>query len=94
MDIDNAKRDIERRFAASESFSHLHIQKYGRSLILLSGPAEAPQRHARFTHIAGNEWGLSFPHHTGKWEKTPFTGTLDELVETLVTTFPFYLESY
>lgn len=94
MDIDDAKSELERRCAGDDTLQHLRIQKYGKSLTLLSGPNDDAQKHARFTHIAGSTWGLSFPRHTSKWEKTPFTGTLDELVETLVTNFPFYLEAY
>jgi hypothetical protein len=59
----------------------------------LSGPLENARKHARFTHIAGNAWGFSFPRHSGTWEKAPFTGELDELVDTLTTNFPFYLEA-
>lgn len=94
MDIDNAKSNLERRCASDEALAHLRVQKYGKSLTLLSGPDDDAQKHARFTHIAGNAWGLSFPRHTGKWEKSPFTGTLDELVDTLVGNFPHYLDSY
>ena len=92
MDIETAKTGLERRCANAEGLAHLRVKKYGKSLMLLSGPESGPQKHARFTHISGNDWGLSFPRHTGKWEKTPFTGTLGELLDTLVTNFPFYLE--
>lgn len=94
MDIDNAKSKLERRCTTDEALAHLRVQKYGKSLTLLSGPDDDAQKHARFTHIAADSWGLSFPRHTGKWEKSPFTGTLDELVDTLVDNFPHYLDSY
>ena len=94
MDIDTAKSGLERLCASTEALAHIRVKKHGQSLMLMSGPEDTAQKHARFTHIASGLWGLSFPRHTGKWENTPFTGTLDELVDTLVTTFPFYLEQY
>jgi hypothetical protein len=74
--------------------NHLRVRKRGQSLTLYSEDAHGPQDHARFTSLAARTWGLSLPHHTGRWEKTPFTGSLDELVEVLVTDFGFYLERY
>jgi hypothetical protein len=32
----------------------------------------------RFTRLAANSYGLSVRRHTGRWEKTPFSGTLEE----------------
>jgi hypothetical protein len=35
----------------------------------------------RFTRLGGNNYGLSVKRHTGRWEKTPFSGTLEQTVE-------------
>ena len=35
----------------------------------------------RFTRLGGNNYGLSVKRHTGRWEKTPFRGTLEQTVE-------------
>lgn len=40
----------------------------------------------RFTHLQGPVFGLSVMRHTGRWEKTPFSGTVDELLEILIST--------
>ena len=53
-----------------------------------------PQKHAKLSHLGLDIWNLSFPKHTGRWEKTPFSGTSEELVETLVSNFSFYLEKW
>src|SRR5271166_4023356 len=34
----------------------------------------------RFTRLGTNSYGLSVKRHTGRWEKTPFRGTLEETV--------------
>jgi hypothetical protein len=92
MDLEDACAQLERLAAEQPHLAHLRVKKHGSSLVLFSGAGEGVQRHARFTQIAAAEWGLSFPLHTGRWEKTPFTGSLREIWETLVTNFPFYLE--
>ena len=35
------------------------------------------------TALNRSSFGLSVRRHTGRWEKTPFTGTLDELVDVI-----------
>ena len=35
----------------------------------------------RFTHLRSSQYGLSVKRHTGRWERTPFSGTLEEMVE-------------
>jgi len=60
---------------------HLTVSRQGESF---AGSTE-PDDRVRLTHLGGEVYGLSVMRHTGSWEKTPFTGTLSELVETLST---------
>jgi hypothetical protein len=92
MDLEDARAQLEQLAAAHPQLAHLRVKKHGSSLVLFSGVGAAMQRHARFTQIAAAEWGLSFPLHTGRWDRTPFTGSLREIWEMLVTDFPCYLE--
>jgi 3-deoxy-7-phosphoheptulonate synthase len=39
------------------------------------------QNCCRFTLLRGNQYGLSMADHTGRWEETPFTGTIEELLQ-------------
>jgi hypothetical protein len=48
----------------------------------------------RLEPLSGNGYGLSFHHHSGRWEPTPFTGDLDRLARVLTTEFAAYLDSY
>jgi hypothetical protein len=73
------------------SLSHLRVKKHGDALLLLSGKAREEQKHARLTALGKNVWGLSLPRHTGRWERTPFIGPLDQVLDTLITGFGFYL---
>jgi len=49
---------------------------------------------ARLTPLAGDQYGLSFHQHTGRWEPTPFSSDLDHLARVLVTEFGAYLAPY
>lgn len=94
MDIDDARHELAETLADREGLEHLQVKKHGSSLVIYSGAGDDEQKHARLTHLGGSIWGLSFPLHTGRWEKTPFTGTAIELLDTLTTNFPFYLEHH
>ena len=48
----------------------------------------------RLEPLSGNRYGLSFHHHSGRWEPTPFTGDLGRLARVLTTEFGAYLDSY
>jgi len=48
----------------------------------------------RLEPFSGDQYGLSFHHHTGRWEPTPFTGDLGRLASVLTTEFAAYLDSY
>ena len=52
------------------------------------------QSVVRLQPLSDNEYGLSFHHHTGRWERTPFTGDVVRLARVLTTEFEPYLESY
>ncbi len=49
---------------------------------------------ARLEPVSGNPYGLSFHHHSGRWEGTPFTGDVGRLASVLTTEFGAYLDSY
>jgi hypothetical protein len=48
----------------------------------------------RLEPLSGNTYGLSFHHHTGRWERTPFTGDAAHLARVLTTEFGAYLDVY
>lgn len=75
---------------ASEAF---FVTKRGESLTLCSGERAKPEPRARFTFVQRNTWGLSLPHHTGRWQRTPIAGAMDDVFSTLVRDFGFYLST-
>ncbi len=46
----------------------------------------------RLEPLSGNQYGLSFHHHTGRWEPTPFTGDIGLLASVVTTEFRAYLD--
>lgn len=90
----HAPEELESILRRYPDLAHLCVKKRGQSMTLCSENAQGAQEHARFTFLGAGTWGLSLPHHTGRWEKTPFTGSMEELVDVLVENFGFYLERY
>jgi hypothetical protein len=86
-----AEQQLRQLLAGYHGLEHLHVIPRGTSLTLYSGSSDDPISHARFTWLGGTAWALSLPRHTGRWEKTPFTGTLDELVQLLTQLLGFHL---
>jgi len=85
---------LEELLARHEALDHLRVKKWGSSLIIFSGEGRDQQKHARLTELGRDVWGLSLPRHTGSWERTPFVGSMEELVGALTSDFAFYLEQW
>lgn len=90
------QKDLEEleRLLTREGLDHLRANRRGESITICSGDGADQQKHARITKLGHKTWALSFPHHTGRWERTPFVGPMEELVATLVRDFSFYLEPW
>jgi len=85
--------ELEEELAKYDGLTHLRVKKRGDSLVIFSGEPKDPQNHARMTYLDGDTWGLSLPKHTGRWERTPFTGTMEDILDTLVSNFRYYLKN-
>lgn len=71
-----------RAILADRSLPHLHVTKRGKALTIASGPQSDPDPEARLTLLGAGTWRLDFRHHAGRWDQTPFTGGLADLVDT------------
>jgi hypothetical protein len=48
---------------------------------------------ARLTPLGAAGYGLSFHHHTGRWEPMPYSGSLGELAQVIVEQLsPFLID--
>ena len=77
-----------------EGLEHLDVEVRGDAVIVFSMEDGAKRRRARFTWLGAGHYGLSLTRHTGRWEPTPFTGPLPEVVDVLVSQLGFHLARY
>ena len=59
------------------------VRAHGESRILGRPDDSGPDDRVKLTRIGRAAWGLSVKRHTGRWERTPFSGKLDEMVEVM-----------
>jgi hypothetical protein len=61
----------------------LSVRVHGNHLIVGRNAGDEPDDRVRLTRISAQSFGLSVKRHTGRWEKTPFSGTMPEMVKTI-----------
>ena len=95
-----AKQRLERLLAGNSLTEGMYVRAWGDHLIIgrhepfgPSGEVEADDR-LRLTAQSASSYGLSVRRHTGRWEKTPFTGTLEELSDTIWTLMQHIVAPY
>jgi hypothetical protein len=91
MILDSAATQLQRKLAAYNGLEHLRVRRRGKALVIYSDTLDGTGNHAKLTALGGQQWGLSLPRPTGRWERTPFVGTLDELVATLTQMLGWHL---
>ena len=82
-----ARARLEELLSSNPLTEGMYVRSWGDHLIMgrhepfgPDGETEADDR-LRLTIRNRSSFGLSVRRHTGRWEKTPFTGTLDELAD-------------
>lgn len=82
-----ARARLEQLLAGHPGTQGMYVRTWGDHLIIgrpepfgPDGELEADDR-LRLTALKGTSYGLSVRRHTGRWEKTPFTGTIADLTE-------------
>ena len=74
-----------------QGFAHLHVRAYGQHLVIDTQEDDERWNRARLTSLQSGQYQLGMTDRRGKWEPTPFTGTLSELLTMLVHDFAFVL---
>ena len=86
-----AIQELKVLLAERSGLEHLEVRPRGKALTLCSDGQHGLEKHAKLTWLGGQLWALSLPTHTGRWEKTPFTGAMPELFQTLTQMLGFHL---
>ena len=89
-DMRIAESKLTGLLAAYEETGGLYVRVHGDHLILgrrepigPNGELENDDR-VRLTRLSASMYGLSVRRHTGRWERTPFSGTLEDMVDTIL----------
>ena len=89
--IQRAQERLSELLEQTEVTAGLLVRVRGKILTLVrveTGPGGKPDvdPRVRLTHLGGDRFGVSVLRHTGTWERTPFTGTIDEVVQIIIET--------
>jgi len=88
--LDDEAADFTTAIRAYGRYDHVTV-KADRGFLYVHADEEPV---ARLKPLSGGRYGLSFHHHTGRWEVTPFVGDLIRIVSVLTTEFGAYLDSW
>ncbi len=72
----------------NELTAGMNVRIHGDHLILARSDPETEAEttdRVRLTRLNASRYGLSVKRHTGRWERTPFCGTLKEMVHVMHT---------
>ncbi len=62
---------------AAIDLTHLNVVKRGQTLTIKDGS----HPEARLSLVGTGRWLLDFRHHSGRWQPTPFVGSIPEMVD-------------
>ncbi len=82
---------LEELLECNELTAGMYVRVHGDNLILGRREALGPEGEmeeedrVKLTRLNASTYGLSVKRHTGRWEKTPFRGSLEEVVDVIWT---------
>jgi hypothetical protein len=83
----SAQAELRRLLQSNELTLGMYVRVHGDHLIagreepIASTGALEPNDRVRFTRLSRGRYGVSVKRHTGRWQKTPFQGSIQETVE-------------
>jgi len=88
-----ASSHLKRLLERSPSTAGMYVRVHGKNLIVgreesFGGALEKVDR-VRFTRVNQVRYELAVKRHTGRWERTPFGGPLEDVVNALQGALPF-----
>lgn len=89
--METARMTLGRLLEQSDLTSGMTVRVHGDHLLLSRGEKGTPGSkretvdRVRLTRLTPSKYGLSVRRHTGRWERTPFSGSMPEMVEVMQT---------
>ncbi|WP_373894351.1 hypothetical protein ACUL41_00245 [Virgibacillus natechei] len=91
MKTDPMEKDVLEDILERKGFIHLNVRKHGDHLVIYSTEDGEKVNRARLTKVTAQYYQIGMADHRGRWESTPFRGTMEEMVTLLTTDFNFAL---
>jgi hypothetical protein len=100
LGMETARVQLTKLLESHELTAGMYVRVHGDNLIVgrrepagLQGKPENDDR-VRLTRLNTTIYGLSVKRHTGRWEKTPFTGSIKQMVEVILTFMRHIVSAY
>ena len=74
--------------------THLSVTVRRNNIVVYSEYEKQKENRCRFTQVRTNSYTMDMANHRGKWEATPFEGSLEELLQMVIEQFPWVLTDY
>ena len=90
MHMQPAQTKLRRLLDAHEQVAGLYVRLNGDHLIMGRREPLGPDGElddadrVRLTRLSASTYGLSVKRHTGRWERTPFSGDIETMVDTIM----------
>jgi len=84
--------ELQRQLRTLLGHDQIVTQAYGRHLLIKRLENGDPIVVARLTELGRHQYGAAFRSHSGRWEPLPGSGSLNEMVELVVTLLQPYLQ--
>lgn len=85
------EKQVVQVWLAERLMEHLDVDIRGSHVILYSGDDGDKWNRIRLTRLGGGAYQLAMADHRGKWDPTPFTGTMEQLLDLVASDFPWML---
>jgi hypothetical protein len=99
-EIREAELVVIRLVESNELTAGMYVRVRADDLILGRQEPTGPNNHmgpddrVKFTHRGANIYGVSVRRHTGRWEKTPFSGPLEDMFAIVCTFMQHLVAAY
>jgi len=95
-----AQSELSQLLGAHEATAGMYVRVHGDHLIAGRQEPFGPDNkiedddRVRLTRLNNSTFGLSVKRHTGRWEKTPFSGSMKEMVEVIQSLMQHLVAAY
>ena len=83
--MDTAQGQLTRLVEGHEITAGMSVRVHGEHLIIGRLEQGRLDSRVRLTRLAPHRYGLSVKRHTGRWQRTPFSGTLAEMMNAITS---------